>query len=177
MRTMTSTWTLAGAMLASLSVLGCAKKAPEPTSNQALLDEFGGEEYADDFVTAERGGSHKDQGQAVSAEAQLAVQDALQEVYLADFTSCLEDEMGRLNNRYIAGPFTVVLTIGTDGKVKKAEFVNWDIKERRTAEGQTPRVAEAFPSCVQKAAKEWEFNPAPEADYVHTYSGKVGEAW
>lgn len=177
MRALTSSLTLVAAVAASLTLVGCAKKGPPPTSNEALLDQFGGDEYADDFVTADRSGNHKDQGQAVSAEAQLAVQDALQEVYLTDFSSCLEDEMKRLDNRYIAGPFTVELTIGTDGRVKKANFVEWDIKERRTVEGQEPRIAEEFPSCIQEAVKEWEFEPAPEAQYVHSYSGKVGEAW
>lgn len=168
---------LCAGLVLSLAAVGCAKKAPEPTSNQALLDEFGGDEYADDFVTADKGGNHADQGQAVSAEAQLAVQDALQEVYLNDFASCLEQEMKRLDNRYIAGPFTVELTINTSGQVEKAEFIKWDIKERRTVEGQSPRVAEEFPACIQEAVKEWEFEPAPEAEYIHTYTGKVGEAW
>lgn len=168
---------IAGALGAALCLGACAKKAPAPTSNEALLDEFGGEQYADDFVTSDHDEVHKDQGTAVSAEAQLAVQDALQEVYLTDFTGCLEQEMARLDNRYIAGPFTVELSIGTDGRVKKAEFVSWDIKERRTAKGQEPRMAEEFPGCVQEAVKEWEFEPAPETAYVHTYAGKVGEAW
>lgn len=169
--------TIVAALVLSGLGSGCAKKAPEPTSNAALLDEFGGEEYAEDFVTADHEGRHKDQGTAVSAEAQLAVQDALQEVYINDFVDCLQQEMARLENRYIGGPFTVELTIGTDGTVSKAEFIKWDIKERRTEEGKSPRRAEEFPGCVQEAAKEWEFDPAPETEYIHSYSGKVGEAW
>ena len=174
-----STCSWRGALVLALtaaSLSACAKKQ-EPTSNSALLDEISGDEYDDDFVTADGAGRHEDQGTAVSAEAQLAVQDAIQEVYIVDFERCLEIEMDRLNNRYVAGDFTVELSIGTDGRVSKVNFIKWDIQERRTVEGASPRKADEFPGCLEQAAKEWQFDPPPERAYVHTYAGRVGEAW
>lgn len=156
---------------------GCAgKKKQQHSTNEELMAQFAGEEYADDVVSVHPE-QHEDQGQAVSAEAQLAVQDSIQEVYLVDFENCLEEEMDRLENRYVAGDFTIELHIGTDGRVSRVKFIEEDVRERRVAEGATPKKAKGFAECIRRATKEWEFSPAPEAAYVHTYSGRVGEAW
>lgn len=162
--------------LCALSV-GCAgKKKQQHSTNEELMAQFAGDEYADDVV-AVNPEHHKDQGQAVSAEAQLAVQDAIQEVYLVDFENCLEEEMDRLENRYVAGDFTIELHINTAGRVSRVKFIDVDVRERRVAEGATPKEARGFPECIRRATKEWEFSPPPERAYVHTYSGRVGEAW
>ncbi len=32
-------------------------------------------------------------------------------------------------------------------------------------------------SCMETSVLGWEFDPPPEVEYVHTYQGRVGEAW
>ena len=34
-----------------------------------------------------------------------------------------------------------------------------------------------FGDCIVAKIYKWEFDPAPEVTYTHTYNGRIGEAW
>jgi len=162
-----------------LVVFACAPKAKQ-TTNADLAAQFSGGEYEGDMVTTDTYHNVEDQGDAISPRVQQSIQTTIETAFIGDFERCLEKEMERLENVNIAGTFTLEVTIDTSGKVTAAKAGNLDVKERKAlkagAEAQF-RDATEFGGCVEKQAMLWEFDPAPEAVYRHTYSGKVGEAW
>jgi hypothetical protein len=154
-------------------------------SNQEMLSEYGGEKYQDDMVATEHE-SHEHQGDSIDPRTQAAIQDTIATVYVSDFEKCLEKEMSRLENRWIAGPFSVELTIEPSGMVTEVKMLSVDVIERRTLNakgeyvsegGAAPRSADKFADCVTEHVFKWEFDPPPEVTYSHTYNGQVGEAW
>lgn len=162
--------------------LGCR---PQQKTNQELLDAYGGEKYQDDIVASDYEDT-KDQGASIDPRTQAAIQDAIETVWVSDFETCLEAEMDRLGNRWVAGDFAVEFTIETSGMVSGAKFLSSDIKERKTKNakgdfveegGEAPRVADGFGDCIVKKIYKWEFDPPPEVTYTHTYNGRIGEAW
>lgn len=175
--------TIALVGLASLVAgLGCR---PKHATNQDLLAEYGGEKYQEDMVATDYESTEK-QGDSIDPRTQAAIQDAIETVWVTDFESCLEVEMDRLSNRWVAGEFSVEFTIETSGMVSAANFLSSDIKERKTKNakgefvaegGEPPRTAEGFGDCIVTKIYKWEFDPPPEVTYTHTYNGRVGEAW
>lgn len=164
------------------ATLGCK---PKVASNQDLLSEYGGEKYAEDMVATEYE-TVEDQGASIDPRTQAEIQDTIETVYVTDFESCLEKEMDRLENRWVAGNFSIEFTIETSGMVTSATMLEHDIQERRTKNdagefvsegGAAPKQAENFTSCVETKVYKWEFDPPPEVTYTHTYNGMVGEAW
>ena len=164
------------------TTLGCK---PKVASNQEMLAEYGGEKYSADMVATDYVDT-EDQGDSIDPRTQAALQDTISTVYVSDFETCLEKEMDRLENRWIAGAFAMQFTIEPSGMVSEASVLSHDIMERRTANaegnfvsegGAEPRQAENFTSCVEEKAYKWEFDPPPEVTYTHTYNGQVGEAW
>ena len=173
---------LVGLSVGLVGALGCRPKA---ASNQDLLAEYGGEKYAQDMVASDYE-EVEDQGDAIDPRTQAAIQDAVTTVYVTDFEKCLEIEMSRLENRWVAGDFSVEFTIEPSGMVSNVKFLDVDIKERRTLNdkgefvsegGKEARAASEFQSCAETKMYKWEFDPAPEVTYVHSYNGRVGEAW
>jgi hypothetical protein len=174
--------TLIGFAGLALTTLGCK---PKMASNQDLLNEYGGEKYQEDIVATEYA-EVEDQGDSIDPRTQAAIQDTIQTVYVTDFETCLEKEMDRLENRWIAGSFSIEFTIEPSGMVSAATMLDHDIQERRTLNdkgefvsegGKEPRKADNFTSCVEEKVYKWEFDPPPEVTYTHTYNGQVGEAW
>ena len=179
--TQSKTLTLVG-LGALVAALGCR---PKQATNQDLLNEYGGERYAEDMVATEYE-TVEDQGDAIDPRTQASIDDAIRTVWVTDFESCLEQEMSRLENRWIAGAFTIEFVIEPTGMVSSAKVLEDDIQERRTLNdegkfvsegGAEPRKAEKFADCVSNKALLWEFDPAPEVTYTHSYRGEVGEAW
>jgi hypothetical protein len=169
--------------LASLSLTFACK--PKLASNQEMLNAYGGEKYADDMVATEHE-STEDQGDSIDPRTQAAIQDAISTVYVSDFEKCLEKEMSRLENRWVAGPFAIEFTIEPSGMVTAVKMLSEDIVERKTLNakgefvaegGAAPRKADQFSACVEERVFKWEFDPPPEVTYTHTYNGQVGEAW
>ncbi len=165
-----------------LMALGCK---PKQTTNADLLAQYDGSEYESDMVATDYE-SVEDQGDAIDPRTQAAIQDTITTSYVTDFENCLEKEMSRLENRWVAGDFSVEFTIETSGMVSAVKFLDIDIKERRTLNdkgeyvsegGAAPRSAEEFEGCAEAKLYKWEFDPAPEVTYTHTYNGRVGEAW
>lgn len=171
------------ASLASLCVtFGCK---PKVATNQDLLNAYGGEKYAEDMVATDYE-TVEDQGDSIDPRTQAAIQDTISTVYVSDFEKCLEKEMDRLENRWVAGTFSIEFTIEPSGMVSSGKMLEQDIIERRTLNdkgefvsegGKAPRSADNFASCVEERVYKWEFDPPPEVTYTHTYNGQVGEAW
>lgn len=162
----------------SLLALGLGACGPKSsgTTNADMLGAYGDNKYKEDMVTADEYEEHEDQGQAISPRTLAHIDDTILTVYTTDFEACLEDEMERLNTKWLAGSFTVEFRIDTSGKVHDVNVLNMDIKERKGYEGE-PRSADQFDACLQKLLVEWAFDPPPEAEFVHTYTGELGEAW
>lgn len=158
---------------------GCTKRQLKKLDEKesSLRSQYDGGSYAENIMVAE-GKEYQDQGKGISAKTLTAIQDTITTLYERDFVRCLQKDMDAFENRWIAGTFTVEFTINTAGKVIAVRFLEMDIKERRLAEGQSEaREVQIFPTCAEQAMYVWEFNPAPEVEYVHTYFGKLGEAF
>jgi hypothetical protein len=173
---------LIGLAASLVAGLGCK---PKHATNQELLAEYGGEKYQEDIVATDYDKT-EDQGASIDPRTQAAIQDAIETVWVTDFEACLEIEMDRLSNRWVAGDFSVEFTIETSGMVSAAKFLSSDIKERKTKNakgdfvaegGPEPRTADGFGDCIVTKIYKWEFDPPPEVTYTHTYNGRVGEAW
>jgi hypothetical protein len=169
-------------MVSMVAMLGCRPKA---ATNADLLAEYGGEKYESDMVATDYE-SHEDQGASIDPRTQAAIQDLITTTYVTDFEKCLENEMSRLENRWVAGSFAVEFTIETSGLISAVKFLESDIQERRTLNdkgefvtegGAAPKKADNFESCAEGKIYKWEFDPAPEVTYTHTYNGQIGEAW
>lgn len=169
-------------LVALVGALGCKKKV---MTNQDLLNQYTGDKYASDMVATDYEKTD-DQGASIDPRTQAAIEDLIRTVYVTDFEKCLEQEMSRLENRWVAGNFSVEFTIEPSGMVTKVDFLSVDIQERKTLDdkgqfvasgGKSPRKADKFESCAETKLYKWEFDPAPEVTYTHTYNGKVGEAW
>jgi hypothetical protein len=167
---------------ALVGTFGCK---PKVQTNQDLLSQYTGDKYTEDMVATEYR-SVDDQGDAIDPRTLAAIEDAITTVYVSDFEKCLEKEMSRLENRWIAGSFSVEFTIEPSGMVSSARMLSQDIKERRTLNdkgeyvaegGAAARPASEFTSCAEERIYKWEFDPAPEVTYTHSYNGQVGEAW
>ena len=179
--TKTSITTIIGA-LSLVALAGCK---PKQATNQDLLAQYDGSSYEEDMVATDYE-TVEDQGDSIDPRTQANIQDTIETVYVTDFETCLEKEMDRFENRWVAGEFSIEFTIEPSGMVSGATMLSTDIQERRTlnAEGKfvseggaEPRKAENFTSCVEEKVYKWEFDPPPEVTYTHTYNGMVGEAW
>jgi hypothetical protein len=158
-----------------VAVAGCAGKKKGAPSNEELLAEFDGSGYEveEQNPTA---GPKEDEG-SITPQTMAAIDTAITTTYVRDFEKCLEKEMERLENRWVAGTFTVEIDITTKGAVDKIKILELDVKERKTKPNAEPRNADNFGPCIEAAMKEWEFDPPPEVYYTHTHTGRVGEAW
>ena len=162
----------------TLAAAGCKNTKTEKPTNSDLYSQFEKQDhYSDDIQTASDQVDYEDVGSGIKPDTLFAIEQAFTEVYVTDFEHCLEAEMSRLENRFVAGTFTIELAIETTGAVSDVRIFDIDIKERRVPEGQAARDAEQFEPCVREKVTAWEFDPPPEIRYVHTHIGSVGEAW
>lgn len=172
--------TLISASVALASAGGCAKRQLNKMNNEedALYGQYKGEEYEKDMVQSEQSKDYEDQGDSISPKTLASIQDTITNVYERDLGRCLQQDMEEYGNRWIAGTFTVEFKINTKGQVIGVDVLEQDIKERRLPPGQKEaREAKKFGPCIETSIYKWEFDPAPEVEYVHTYTGKVGEAF
>jgi hypothetical protein len=182
---MTMTRSKTVSVLGLVALAGAFGCKPKHATNQELLDQYSGTKYESDMVATDYE-TVEDQGDSIDPRTQAAIQDTIETVYVTDFEKCLETEMSRLENRWVAGDFAVDLTIETSGMVSAVKFLEVDIKERKTKNGKgefvaeggaAPREADGFESCAEGKVYKWEFDPPPEVTYTHSYNGRVGEAW
>ncbi len=157
--------------------LGACKKNKQ-TSNADLYSSYEDNQYEEDMVAANPEQEiHESQGEGIDARTLASIDDTIRTVYLTDFERCLEVEMERLETRWLGAAFTVEFTIETSGKVSQAKVLDMKAGETKPQKGQAPREADQFDECLEELLLVWEFDPAPEVQYTHTYQGQVGEAW
>ncbi|MEE9382167.1 MAG: hypothetical protein V3V08_01975 [Nannocystaceae bacterium] len=168
--------TIFGLVALSVAMTACAHKQQQ-TTNAELLAAHDGNAYEEEIVTADGYESHEDQGASISPRTLAHIDDTIRSVYNTDFERCLEKEMDRLETKWLAGAFTVEFHIDTKGNVHDVNVLNMEVGERRVPKGQTPRKADQFGPCLKERLVEWQFDPAPEAAFVHTYTGELEEAW
>lgn len=173
-------------LAATLAAPACAKRQLDKMDKNEdnLYASYQKTDYDKDMVKAEEGLDEYDRSAkaSVSPKVLASIQDTMESVYERDFGRCLQKDMELIENRWIAGTFSLEVTISTSGKVTKVNMPAMDILERKPPKGVPkdkfkPREAKVFPSCVEESAFKWEFDPPPEVEYVYTYTGKVGEAY
>lgn len=162
----------------ALAASGCKTTETVEHTNDELYSQFEAQDhYSKDIQTASDQKAYEDVGTGIKPETLASIETTITEVYITDFEHCLEEEMSRLENRWVAGTFTVEMAIETSGAVSDIRVFDVDLKERRVADGATARDADQFKPCIEEKMASWEFDPAPEIRYVHTHIGRMGEAW
>lgn len=172
--------------VAALLVLGlglglssCKKKQdsdnPDVAAGHRGVDN---NDYEGDIVTADRSQDYADQGQGISPETLQNIDDTILTVYLTDIERCLEDEMSEAETRFMRSAFLVEFTINTAGQTSQGKVLQIETR-KQTAKGADAGEIDSGPmkSCIETSVTQWEFDPAPEIDFVHTYRGRVGEAF
>jgi hypothetical protein len=172
--------------VAVLTVLGlglglsaCKKQAD--TDNPDVAAGYRGadnHDYETDIVTADRTQDYDDQGQGISPEVLQNIDDTILTVYLKDIERCLEDEMSEAETRFMRSAFLVEFTIDTAGKTSQGKVLEIETR-KQTAKGADAGAIDSanMKACIETSVTEWEFDPAPEIDFKHTYRGRVGEAF
>ncbi len=173
-------------VLAAISVLGLglglgACKNNQPSDNPDVAAGYRGadnNDYEGDIVTADKSKDYKDQGQGISPEVLANIDDTILTVYLKDIERCLEDEMDEAETRFMRSAFLVEFTIDTAGKTSKGKVLEIETREQNAKGADVGAHDSAnMKACIESSVTEWEFDPPPEIDFVHTYRGRVGEAF
>lgn len=168
----------------ALSLAACASTTTPGQSNQALLKSYESQvqaydEAMVDVPTADRSTPHDDAPVDMSTVESINAQ--IVDGYHRDIERCAEQEMERLDNRWVAGQLALEFHIDEHGKVERTVVREGELRERRTPSGgelsNPGREAHLFDDCLVTAVNEWEFSPAPGTDLVHSYTVNIGEAW
>lgn len=164
---------------AGLALIALSACRGQPSDNPDVAAGYrGNNQYEGDIVTAEQRKDYGDQGQSISPRTLQNIEDTISNVYEKDFARCLESQMGDLGTRFVRSVFTVEFTIDTTGKASKAKVLEIGTRTQKPSGEDIGEVSsEAMKQCIQESIAEWEFDPAPEAVYIHTYRGQVGEAF
>jgi hypothetical protein len=134
--------------------------------------------YEADIVTAEKRKNYKDQGQGIKPETLASIQETIDNVYAKDFENCLEGQMDEQGTRFMRSAFLVEFTIETSGKASQARVLEIETRKQNAKGSDIGQVdSTGMKDCIQTAIVDWEFDPAPEVNYVHTHKGQVGEAF
>jgi len=160
-----------------LGLAGCKK---QQTDNPDVAAGYRGaaEEDYGDIVTADRSGDYKDQGQGISPEVLRNIDDTILTVYLTDIERCLEEEMSIADTRFMRAGFLIEFHIDTSGKTSEGKVLEIEARKQNAKGGDLGKIDAAnMKSCIESSVTEWEFDPPPEVEFVHTYRGQVGEAF
>jgi len=165
------------ACLVLLALGGCRNKAQ--SDNPDVASGYrGNNKYEEEIVTAEKRKDYADQGQSISPKTLQNIEDTISNVYEKDFERCLESQMDDLGTRFLRSVFTVEFTIDTSGVASKAKILEIQTrKQKANGEDLGEVSSDGMRGCISDSIAEWEFDPPPEALYVHTYRGQVGEAF
>ncbi len=158
---------------------GCKKK--QDSDNPDVAAGYRGVEnnkYEDGIVTADRSQDYDDQGKGISPAVLQNIDDTVLTVYQKDIERCLEDQMDEQETRFMRSVFLIEFTIDTTGKTSKGKVLEIETR-KQSAKGSDKGAVDSggMKSCIETSVTEWEFDPPPEVDYVHTYRGQVGEAF
>jgi hypothetical protein len=162
-----------------LGLSGCKKQAD--TDNPDVAAGYRGadnNDYETDIVTADRSKDYDDQGKGISPEVLQNIDDTILTVYLTDIERCLEDEMSDAETRFMRSAFLVEFTINTKGQTSQGKVLQIETRKQTAKGADAGEIDSAnMKSCIETSVTEWEFDPPPEIDFVHTYRGRVGEAF
>lgn len=166
------------ALLLAAPELSACKHRNDIDDTDVAAGYRGNNKYEEDIVTARRRKDYQDQGTAIDPKTLAAIDDTIKTVYLRDLERCLEDQMEEEGTRFMRSVFTVQFDIDTSGQASGAKILEIWVKKQDAKGGNIGDVdPNGMKDCVQTTIAEWEFDPAPEALYSHTYVGQVGEAW
>jgi hypothetical protein len=166
----------AGLWAGGVAATGCSK---QQTDNPDVAAGYrDNNKYGDDIVTAQKRKNYKDQGQGIKPETLRSIQETIDNVYAKDFENCLEGQMDEHGTRFMRSAFLVEFTIATSGKATQARVLEIETRKQDPRGSDLGAVDSAgMKDCIQTSIQDWEFDPAPEVDYVHTHKGQVGEAF
>ena len=162
---------------ALLSIAAC--KNDRMTDNPDVAAEFRDDnQYMDDVVDAKKRHDYKDQGESIKPTTLANIEDTITNVYEKDFERCLEEQMDVVGTRFMRSAFIVEFTIDTSGTASQAKVLEIETRKQDAKGSDLGAVDnEGMKTCIQDSISVWEFDPPPEVDYVHTYRGRVGEAF
>jgi hypothetical protein len=167
-----------GAISASLIgglALGCKR---EQTDNPDVASAYRDSSYDKEIVTGQERRDYADQGKGIKPKTLRSIEDTIVNVYERDFERCLEDQMAIHETRFLRTVFAVEFRIDTSGQAGNARVLQIAMSKQNAKGGDVGTADPAgMKDCIIGAIAEWEFDPAPEVDYVHTYNGQVGEAF
>ncbi|MEM6995740.1 MAG: hypothetical protein AAF721_34845 [Myxococcota bacterium] len=162
-------------VLAVTATAGCKQ---QQTDNPDVAADYRGNKYEEDIVTARKRNEYDDQGKGIDPKTLRQIEDDIRTVYERDLERCLEDSMSDHETRFLRSVFTVEFHIDPKGYAGKAKVLNIWLKKQN---GKGANIEELSPddlqSCIVDSIASWEFEPAPEVEYVHTYKGQLGEAF
>lgn len=162
---------------AGLLAGGC-KRGLNADNPDVAADYRDSNSYSEDIVTAKKRRDYDDQGKGIDPRTLSAIEHAITSVYERDFERCLEEEMGTEGTRFMRSAFTVEFHIDTSGKANNAKVLQITTRKQDAKGSDLGEVSsDGMESCIAEAIAEWSFDPAPEVEYVHTYTGRVGEAF
>lgn len=165
------------ACLALLALSACRNKGHSDNPDVAA-GYRGNNQYEGEIVTAEKRQDYGDQGQSISPKTLQNIEDTISNVYEKDFARCLEEQMDELGTRFVRSVFTAEFTIDTSGAASKAKVLEIETRTQKPNGADIGQVSsEGMKACIQSSIAEWQFDPPPEAVYIHTYRGQVGEAF
>jgi len=166
------------ALLCALPVLPSCKNKRDLDNPDVAAGYRDDNKYDDDIVTARKRNTYEDQGTAIDPKTLASIEDTIKTVYLRDLERCLEDEMETQETRFMRSVFSVQFDIDTSGQASGAKILQIWLKKQDAKGGNIGEVDPgSLKNCIQTMIAEWEFDPAPEAPYSHTYEGQVGEAF
>jgi hypothetical protein len=74
--------------------------------------------------------------------------------------------------------FTVEFRIDPQGRANDTKVLRIETRKQDPKGGDLGEISSApMKECIVAHISEWTFDPAPQVDYVHTYTGRVGEAF
>jgi hypothetical protein len=157
---------------------GCKKRE---TDNPDVASEYRGEghnKYESEIVTARKRNTYEDQGKGIDPRTLNSIDDTIRTVYLRDLERCLEDQMNVHETRFLRSVFTVEFHIDTKGQASDAKILKMWLGKQDAKGSQVGDLdPKDLQTCFVDSIAAWEFDPAPEAEFVHTYQGQVGEAF
>jgi hypothetical protein len=163
-------------LLAAVGATGCKNK--EMTDNPDVAADYKNTEYANTIVTAKETQEYEDQGQGIDPITLSSIEDTIAQSYERDFSDCLEEEMDKHETRFLRSVFTVEFHINPQGDAGEARVLMIQMREQNAAGADLgERPPDELKQCIIDSIDEWEFDPAPEVEYVHTYNGQIGEAF
>lgn len=164
--------------LAAVAIVPACKGKQMSDNPDVAADYRDNNKYEEDIVTARKRNNYKSQGKGIDPKTLRQIEDDIRTVYERDLERCLEDEMSDQETRFLRSVFTVEFHIDPKGNAGKAKILNMWLKKQNAKGADMEELSpDGLKSCIVDAIASWEFEPAPEVEYVHTYKGQLGEAF